>query len=478
MSLFKTRDWWSVPFESDSAEECDSGHLLIGNITNANPQINNIIVGGYSGALKIYAPQSFENEEEEKETYGYRADHLLLEVALGIPILQLSMGKFVSGNSNLHLCVLHQDHIVIYSVSFISGQTGHGSQAKLSKAYQHNFQRKAYSITTGNFGSVKGRDFIAVQSLDGCISFYEQESLGFVCFLPGFLLPGPMVYLTKSDTLVTQAADWTLQSYTYQTLSVLVQEGAKPTNLKFGGKRIQPEWTQILSEWAIEIEVLVEPGNVSSILILTTRAFMCYKDSGVLKFIKKLEFNPMCFTAYLMCGNNAIHICVGSNTRNLLLYKESELKWASQLPFNPVAIKRSDFKGIEGALVLLGEEGQLQVCYMGTDPSLFVAPPHETREINYELTDKEMSRLNKIIRNSTKDIGTIMNMSNRDRDLVVTASVGNQLEAWVGTTKVNDPDGIPSVPVVIRLTTHSPLKAVRVNVHVQKPVSVTQTPSS
>lgn len=67
-----------------------------------------------------------------------------------------------------------------------------------------------------------------------------------------------------------------------------------------------------------------------------------------------------------------------------------------------------------------------------------------------------------------------MNMSNRDKDLIVTASVGNQLEAWVGPTKVNDPDGIPSVPVVIRLTTHSPLKAVRVNVHVQKPISVTQ----
>ena len=67
----------------------------------------------------------------------------------------------------------------------------------------------------GNFGSVKAKDFLAVQSLDGCVTFYEQESQGFTCFLPGFLLPGPLSYLPKSDTLVTQGSDWSFQSYKY-----------------------------------------------------------------------------------------------------------------------------------------------------------------------------------------------------------------------------------------------------------------------
>ena len=57
MSLFKTCDWWSNPVENELIEECDIGHLVIGNITNDDPSTNKIIVGGFSGGLKIYAPQ-------------------------------------------------------------------------------------------------------------------------------------------------------------------------------------------------------------------------------------------------------------------------------------------------------------------------------------------------------------------------------------------------------------------------------------
>ena len=58
--------------------------------------------------------------------------------------------------------------------------------------------------------------------------------------------------------------------------------------------------------------------------------------------------------------------------------------------------------------MLLGDAGQLQVVYLGTDPSLFVAPPTETREINYDQTDRELSQLHKIIKASTKDTGRMI----------------------------------------------------------------------
>ena len=60
---------------------------------------------------------------------------------------------------------------------------------------------------------MKGKDFIAVLSLDGIITVYEQESYAFQSFLPGFLLPGPMAYVPKSDSFVTVSSDWCLQCF-------------------------------------------------------------------------------------------------------------------------------------------------------------------------------------------------------------------------------------------------------------------------
>ena len=134
-----------------------------------------------------------------------------------------------------------------------------------------------------------------------------------------------------------------------------------------------------------------------------------------------------------------------------------------------------NFQGLKGGLVLLGENGELQITYLGTDPSLFVAPPIEAREINYEETDKEMAILNKIIRNSTKDTGSLASLSRGERDLSVSVTVGSQLEAWMGSTKVNDPDGVPCATLVIRLKANTPLTNVRLNIIPEKPIAVNQS---
>lgn len=68
-------------------------------------------------------------------------------------------------------------------------------------------------LCVGPFGNVRGKDFICVQSLDGCLSIYEQESFAFCVFLPGALLAGPLVFLAKSDAFATVAAAYNLQCY-------------------------------------------------------------------------------------------------------------------------------------------------------------------------------------------------------------------------------------------------------------------------
>ena len=46
---------------------------------------------------------------------------------------------------------------------------------------------------------------------------------------------------------------------------------------------------------------------------------------------------------FLFSDNNVM-VCVGSHTNTLLVYKETQLKWASQLPFTPVSLQKSNLK--------------------------------------------------------------------------------------------------------------------------------------
>ncbi|KAK7059244.1 Protein PTHB1 [Halocaridina rubra] len=103
MSLFKAREFWStvVHGEGGNDEECDTGCMVIANIDNADPPADKIIIGGFSGTLRVFFPQSHRTEEGE-EIGGYRADHVLLETTLNYPIIKLAAGKFVSCVSEGH----------------------------------------------------------------------------------------------------------------------------------------------------------------------------------------------------------------------------------------------------------------------------------------------------------------------------------------------------------------------------------------
>lgn len=80
-------------------------------------------------------------------------------------------------------------------------------------AYEHQLKKSAYSCVVGPFGGVKGRDFICIQSLDGTISFLEQETFALNQSLPCFLLPSPITYVPQSDSFIVLNASWCLESY-------------------------------------------------------------------------------------------------------------------------------------------------------------------------------------------------------------------------------------------------------------------------
>lgn len=79
------------------------------------------------------------------------------------------------------------------------------------------------------------------------------------------------------------------------------------------------------------------------------------------------------------------------------MYENTTLKWSAHLDFLPIAISRASLKEVKGALVLLGEEGRLECCYLGTEPSFFVAPPLNLQEIDFAQAEKELENLEKIL---------------------------------------------------------------------------------
>lgn len=98
---------------------------------------------------------------------GFQPDDLLLEVQLGLPILQVELGKFIpyvfsiflnkSRSSNsIGIAVLHPRKIVVYSVVTILASGNEGSYCNLEKKYEHYLRHTAYNFTFGPFGGIGG----------------------------------------------------------------------------------------------------------------------------------------------------------------------------------------------------------------------------------------------------------------------------------------------------------------------------------
>ncbi|XP_065795460.1 protein PTHB1 isoform X4 [Muntiacus reevesi] len=205
MSLFKARDWWSTVL--GDKEEFDQGCLCLADVDNTGNGQDKIIVGSFTGYLRIFNPHPVKTGD------GAQAEDLLLEVDLRDPILQVEVGKFVSGTEMLHLAVLHSRKLCVYSVSGTLGNVEHGNQYQIKLMYEHNLQRTACNMTYGSFGGVKGRDLICIQSMDGMLMVFEQESYAFGRFLPGSLLPGPLAYSSRTDSFITVSSCHQVESY-------------------------------------------------------------------------------------------------------------------------------------------------------------------------------------------------------------------------------------------------------------------------
>ncbi|XP_009677988.2 protein PTHB1 isoform X2 [Struthio camelus] len=466
MSLFKARDWWSTVL--GEKEEFDQGCLCVADVDNSGQ--DKIIVGSYMGYLRIFNPHPV------KPGDGVQAEDLLLEVQLRDPILQVEVGKFVSGTEVLHLAVLHCRKLCVYAVSGTLGNVEHGNQYQIKLMYEHNLQRTACNMTYGPFGGVKGRDLICIQSMDGMLMLFEQESYAFGRFLPGFLLPGPLTYSSRTDSFITVSSCRQVESYKYQVLAFATDadERQETEQQKLSsGKRLVVDWVLNIGEQALDIRVVSFNQAVSSVFVLGERNFFCLKDNGQIRFMKKLDCSPSCFLPYCSVTEGTINTLIGNHSNMLYVYQDVTLKWATQLPHIPVSVKVAHLQDLRGVIVTLSDSGHLQCSYLGTDPSLFQAPKIESREINYEELDAEMKQLQKIIKEATKS-QDVLPKSERQRDLIVIAEVSPELDAESQAIDSEvKAEAVPSVTVKITIQSRVTAQKPKLAVCVQPPLAVT-----
>mmetsp|Transcript_22638 Transcript_22638/g.70294 ORF Transcript_22638/g.70294 Transcript_22638/m.70294 type:complete len:843 (+) Transcript_22638:343-2871(+) len=401
MSLFKCREWWRI--NCGDAEEFDRGCLCVANIDNDPSGEVKIVTGSFQGTLRIYLPRDRD----------FRVEDLLLEQKLSDPILQVEAGQF-SLAGGISLAVLHPRKLVVYLVTAMGNQE-QASFYSLQKAYEHAFERTAACMVYGPFGGVQGRDYICVQSMDGQLCVYEQETFAFSRFLHNFLVPGPLLYLQKTDSFITCNSSYDVECYKYTVLAASSSERQGPSEPDTSAgltltKKVQVDWSINLGEPALEIHAArftrVLTSTQTDVMVLGERHVFALSEMGTIRMQMRLDYSPMSMLPYRaraedISGGGGHNAIVATHTGSLMLYKDTQLVWAAKCDCVPVAMAVATFGGLQGLSVLLSEDGQLSVNYMGTDPPMNVVGGGEGKELNYEEMDEEHRRLLTIIREAT-----------------------------------------------------------------------------
>eukprot|EP00746_Dinoflagellata_sp_MGD_P022428 gnl/MRDRNA2_/MRDRNA2_152475_c0_seq1.p1 gnl/MRDRNA2_/MRDRNA2_152475_c0~~gnl/MRDRNA2_/MRDRNA2_152475_c0_seq1.p1 ORF type:complete len:868 (-),score=140.42 gnl/MRDRNA2_/MRDRNA2_152475_c0_seq1:11-2614(-) len=430
MSLFQAREWWSA--QAGQEEEFDTGCMCVANIDNEPGGANKIITGSFQGVLRMYCPKQRE----------YKIEDLILEKNLEMPILQIVAGKFVSGSRELCLGLLHPQKLSVYMVSAVSSG-GAVNYYSLTQAYEHVLTRPAYNMCYGPFGGVRDRDYMCVQSLDGVLSFFEQDAFAFNRMLPSnFLVPGCLCYMAKTDSFITCNSQMVIESYRYQVLAAAAENVDQDQNA-VTGKKVQVDWSTNIGEHAALIEVTrfgrQLAGNQEEILVVGERTLFCLKEKGGIRMQKRMEYNIACACTYPLLPESpdappSCNLLIGTQSGHIMIYRDVQLIWCARLNNTfPVQVAVAEIGGIKAMISTMDEKGLVQVSYLGTDPPTASLVNTEMKELNYDEMEEEHQELLRIIRQTHGE-------GNREAEeqLKLRAQVPSQLD--VGHEDDTDPD--------------------------------------
>ncbi|CAK1552174.1 unnamed protein product [Leptosia nina] len=358
MSIFKVKQLWSnerLQNEDylDGIQNSSSVKVDKFNLSNDSDCI--LLAEGQE--LKIYKP----NIEQEDA-------HVILESHESDIILQIETGKFIIDSSDRQILLLHPQSFAIYLLERKEGHIDAGDQNYLRPILKHDFTRKAYRVIVGPFGVAKSRELICIQALDGTMSFFEQDTFLFMCLFPDVIIPGPISYVPSSDLFIICTTSWVMEIYSYQQLREFSELSGRQN------KKIIPQWSYSPGEELSAVQVIRTSSTFSSIIALGERYLYCFQDNGLMKYMLRFDFMPVCFHAYLVGWyyepNSRLLNMVVSEDSKLHVYEDTMLLWSCDLLHKTISISRCFIKNLSGGLVTLSNKGIVSVSYLGTEPDL------------------------------------------------------------------------------------------------------------
>lgn len=220
---------------------------------------------------------------------------------------------------------------------------------------------------------------------------------------------------------------------------------------------------------------MITSSTESLILILGEHNLFCLTDTGKTKFIKRLDYSPMCFASFVIGWywepDPRLMISIVSDSGSLLIYEFTTMVWAAQLNDVPVAIQRANFKELPGSIVTLGEEGSVTVGFLGSQPSLFKVPPLNLQEMNFDKAQKELDELEVEIKAGIDFTDISLSNSSAERDLNIQVIVGTELEICNSSLSYTlESDEPKMVKVTVSLKSKINLEQVQVHLSVCPPL--------
>ncbi|KAL0841922.1 hypothetical protein ABMA28_014154 [Loxostege sticticalis] len=139
-------------------------------------------------------------------------------------------------------------------------------------------------------------------------------------------------------------------------------------------KKNMPQWVYNAGEEVTSLQVIQTSSNFSTIVALGERHLYCFQDNGLMKYMIKFDFMPICFSAYLIGWfyepGARLLVMVASEDSKLYIYEGTMLLWCCDLLDTAISISRCFLKSLPGGLVSLSDKGIVTVGYLGTEPDL------------------------------------------------------------------------------------------------------------
>lgn len=402
--MFRLNKFWQQPLPSSDDEDDKkvlndfyiNGGMILAELVENEPL--SIITGCFDGTIRIYCPHGRE----------FVPHDLQLEKRLDQPVLGLGFSDFINKNEKI-LAVLHPDELCYYSIIVTEGLDIHGIQFDIKKISSVTLPSKAISFFYDNFFN-SDKSLVCVQLFNGNIIFIDGEQIYFEKTLPNALLYYPIKYISYNDVFLINTLSFQLMCLKFVSVSDEKQQKQKSQKSSFKLNTLEPQilWNCLLGESVSDIcfcKKYEKKQESPKFIALGTTSLFFISHKGELLSSLKFDSTLSNCCLYPVYKDDQLlreNLIVVTLSNHLLIYSSHKLIWTAKLEKKITNIAVAKINDIPGMIITLNVNGQIEICYLGTN---IYSTPIQQPDTNkdYKEMEIEMKDLTEQINKYTKN---------------------------------------------------------------------------